>query len=583
MRATTNSPKGPGAATTAFAACRRQFASVTVLSVTINLLMLNGSIYMLQVYDRVLVSHSIPTLVTLTLLMTGVYVAQGVLDAIRQRLLVRIARLFDASLRAPVHRVAMARAISAPRPHAAMQPVRDLEQIRAFLTGQGPSTLLDLPFAPFFLILVFLVHPAIGCLALGGALVLIVLSWLSDRFGREPAESAQTASNRRMQAFETDRRNAETARAMGLDAALRNRFVESGRATADVAERAADLVGGFAAAARMLRMLLQSLVLGLGAYLLIGQEISAGAIIATSILVGRALAPVDLAIANWRGLAQARASARRLKRCLANEAAQATLLPAPSRSLVLEDVSVTPPGAELPTVSGVGFSLEAGDVLGVVGPSGAGKSSLVRALAGIWPPRTGSVRLDGASLDQWDGDRLGRHIGYVPQTIGFFDGTIAENIARMDPNPPAEKVIAAARAAGVHDLVLRLPNGYDTPIGDGFGPLSEGQRQRLALARALYGDPFLVILDEANSNLDATGEAALLAAVRGVQARGGIAILITHRPMALAACTRILVVEAGEQKLFGPREAILRPVVHSNTNAQPAAPATAAPVMATAS
>lgn len=578
MNGATNT--GTDAATAAFAACRRQFGGVALLSVIVNLLMLNGSVYMLQVYDRVLVSHSLPTLVTLTLLMTALYLLQGGLDAIRQRLLVRIARLFDASLRGPVHRVAMARAISAPQPQAAMQPVRDLEQIRAFLTGQGPTTLLDLPFAPFFLILVFLIHPAIGFLSLGGALLLILLSVLSDRLGRGPAEAAQTASNRRMQTFETDRRNAETARAMGLGPVLRSRFVEGGRAAADAAERAADLVGGFAATARMLRMLLQSLVLGLGAYLLIRQEISAGAIIATSILVGRALAPVDLAIANWRGLAQARESARRLKQCLATGMTEATQLPAPSRSLVLQDVAVAPPGTERATVAGVGFSLEAGEVLGVVGPSGAGKSSLVRALAGIWPTRTGSVRLDGASLDQWDAERLGRHIGYVPQSVGFFDGTIAENIARMDPNPAPEAVIAAARAAGVHELVLQLPKGYDTPIGDGFGPLSDGQRQRLALARALYGDPFLVILDEANSNLDATGEAALLAAVRGVQSRGGIAILITHRPMALAACTKILVIEAGEQKLFGPREAILRPVVHSNPNTQPAAPATAAPARA---
>ncbi len=562
-------------AAAAFAACRRRFGGVVLLSVTINLLMLNGSVYMLQVYDRVLVSHSLQTLTALTVLMVSIYLLQGGLDTIRQRLLVRIARLFDASLRGPVHKMAMRQAVAAPDPHAAAQPVRDLEQVRAFLTGQGPATILDLPFAPLFLILVFLVHPAIGMLSLVGALVLIVLSLLSERLGRAPAEAAQTASNRRLQSFETDRRNAEAARAMALGPALRGRFIDSGKAAADAGERAADLVGGFGAAARMLRMLLQSLVLGLGAWLLIRQEISAGAIIATSILVGRALAPVDMAIANWRGFGQALQSARRLQAGLTVKTAEPLPLPAPHRSLLVQDLSVAPPGAPGPTVSGIEFALEAGEVLGVVGPSGAGKSSLVRALTGIWPARTGSVRLDGAALDQWDDERLGIHIGYVPQSVGFFGGTIAENIARMDPSPSPDAVIAAARAAGLHDLILKLPQGYDTQIGDGFGPLSDGQRQRLALARALYGDPFLVILDEANSNLDAEGEAALIAAVRQIQARGGIAILITHRTMALAACTKILVIEGGRQTAFGPRDVILRPVVHSNPNPQ-TAPATAA-------
>jgi ATP-binding cassette subfamily C protein len=315
-------------------------------------------------------------------------------------------------------------------------------------------------------------------------------------------------------------------------------------------------------------MALQSVLLGVGAYLVIQDAVSAGAILASSVLVGRVFAPVDLAIANWRGLAEARGALTRLGDVLpVATASERTRLPAPVARLTVEGLAVTPPGATRPVVRGVDFALDAGEVLAIVGPSGAGKSSIARALVGLWAASAGAVRLDGARLDQWQPEELGRHIGWVPQSVGFFDASIAENIARLDPNAPSEAVISAARAAGVHELILRTEAGYDTSIGDAHGPFSTGQRQRLALAHALYGEPFLIVLDEANSNLDAQGEAALKRAVADARTRGAIVVLVTHRSNLISAADHLLVIEDGTMKAFGRRDEIVRAL---DTSARPA-------------
>lgn len=543
------------------AATRSMLASiggVAVTSVAINVLMLDGSLYMMQVYDRVLTARSTATLVTLSALMLALYAAQGLLDAVRQRLAVRIAAAFADDLRAPAHAAAM-RLAAAGKARAAVLPEQDVERVRAVLAGPGPSALLDLPFAPLFLILIFAIHPLLGTVALAGAGVLLALPLLSGRLARRPAETAGRAILRRAVEGEAQRRNAETAHAMGFVDRLRDRSFATARTLGAAELATADVTGGFAAAARVTRMALQSVLLGVGAWLVIHDAVSAGAILASSVLVGRVLAPVDLAIANWRGLLDARMALTRLGEVLPDApAGERTRLPAPVARLTVEGLAVTPPGVDRPVVRGVDFALDAGEVLAIVGPSGAGKSSIARALVGLWSPTAGTVRLDGASLDQWDPADLGRHVGWVPQTIGFVDASIAETIARLDPDAASDAVIAAARAAGIHDLILRTEAGYDTPIGDAHGPFSTGQRQRLALARALYGNPFLLVLDEANANLDAQGEAALKRAVADAKARGAIVVLVTHRAGLISAADRLLVVEDGTMKAFGRRDDIVR-------------------------
>jgi ATP-binding cassette, subfamily C, type I secretion system permease/ATPase len=361
--------------------------------------------------------------------------------------------------------------------------------------------------------------------------------------------------------------------AMGMGGALAQRWAAVNDRYIAATASLSDVAGGFGSASKVLRLLLQSVILGLGAYLVIRQEMTAGAMVAASIMMGRALAPIETAIANWRAFIGARQSITRLSEALTRAAPkrEVTLLPRPERSLDVEYVAVVAPGGTKPVVANVRFALRTGQALGIIGPSGAGKTSLVRALVGIWRPAKGCVRLDGAALDQWDPDLLGQHIGFISQAIELFDGTISENIARMNVKPDADAVLRAAKAAGAHDLILRLPNGYDTAIGEGGEALSGGQRQRIALARALYGDPFLVVLDEPNSNLDNDGELALRQAIANLKTRGAIVVLIAHRPSALAVCDHILVLANGEQKDFGTRDEIMqrmtRPV---------AAPATAA-------
>ncbi len=542
--------------------CRQAFASVALFSGAVNLLMLAGPLYMLQIYDRVLSSRSVPTLVALSIFLVGAYAFQGALDLIRSRVVVRAAALLDHRLALTVHGAVVRLAVATRHPGEGPQPVRDLDQIRSFLTGSGPIAIVDLPWVPVFLAICFLIHPWLGLAATAGAITLFTMTLLTERASRVPARAAAQDAGVRSVMVEANRRGGETIIAMGMGGALAERWAGVNNRYIGAVARLSDVAGSFGSASKVLRLLLQSIILGLGAYLVIRQELTAGAMIAASIMMGRALAPIETAIANWRGFVAARQSVRRLSEALTRLAPRqaATALPRPARGLDVEQVTVVAPGGRAAIVTGVHFGLKAGQALGIIGPSGAGKTSLVRALVGIWPPAKGGVRLDGAALDQWDPEHLGRHVGFISQTVELFDGTISENIARMSVAPDAEAVLRAARAAGAHDMILRLPSGYDTRIGEGGEALSGGQRQRIALARALFGDPFLVVLDEPNSNLDSEGEAALRQAIAGAKARGAVVVLIAHRPSVLAVCDHILVLANGAQQDFGSRDDILRKI-----------------------
>ncbi|MCJ2108172.1 type I secretion system permease/ATPase, partial [Methylobacterium sp. E-041] len=457
-------------------------------------------------------------------------------------------------------------------PGDGLLPLRDLDQIRAFLSGTGPSAFFDLPWLPIYLAVCFLFHPLIGLAALCGALFLAAVTWLTDRATRRPAQAATGHGLRRNGLAEAGRRNAEVLAALGMQGRFQARWAGANRDYMDAQQRNADVAGGLGAVSKVFRMALQSGVLALGAWLVIQGQATAGIIIASSILVSRALAPAELAIANWKGFVQARQSWARLSDLLARIPAGQPRhgLPAPSRTLTVEAVTIAPPGSQRPVVGEVSFALKAGQGLGVIGPSASGKSSLIRALIGVWPPLRGKVRLDGAALDQWEPADLGPHLGYLPQEAELFAGTIGENIARFDPAASAEAVIAAAQAAGIHEMVLRLTDGYDTRIGEGGAGLSSGQRQRIGLARALYGDPFLVILDEPNANLDAEGENALTRAILGVRARGGICIVVAHRPSALAALDLVLMMADGRAQAFGPKDEVFKRVLRAAPEPAPA-------------
>lgn len=529
------------------------------MSGVVNVLALTGSFFMLQVYDRVIPGRSVPTLIGLAVFAGTLFVFQGVLELIRSRLLVRIGMALDARLSGEVYTALMRLPLRTKLPGDGLQSLRDLDQVRSFLSSTGPTALFDLPWMPLYLIICFLFHFWIGMTALAGAIVLASLTLLAEVRTREPAKRANSQAAARNTLAEATRRNAEALQAMGFGARIAERWAGVNADYLNTNATASDLAGTLGAISKVLRMMLQSGILAIGAYLVIHQEATAGIMIASSIMMSRALAPVELAIAHWKGFVSARQAWTRLSQLLAMlpQTATSVSLPAPVSALAVESISVTPPGERRVVVQDVGFALEKGAGLGVVGPSASGKSSLVRAIAGIWLPIRGTVRLDGATLDQWSPEELGNHIGYLPQDVQLFDGTIAENIARFESRPPSDKILAAAQAAGVHDLVVHLPEGYETRIGEAGAALSAGQRQRVALARALYGDPFLVILDEPNSNLDAEGEAALAAAIEEVRARGGIAVVVAHRPSALASLDQVLVMANGRVQAFGPKNEVL--------------------------
>ncbi|WP_280137421.1 type I secretion system permease/ATPase [Methylobacterium sp. Leaf87] len=543
--------------------CRTAFLGVAVMSGLVNLLYLTGSFFMLEVYDRVIPSRSVPTLVGLSVLALVLFAFQGMLEALRSRILTRIGATLDEALSGRVFDIVVRAPLKENAPGDGLLPLRDLDQLRAFLGGSGPSAFFDLPWMPIYLVICFLFHPLLGAAALAGAVVLATLGLLTDKATRAPTQTTTTHGMRRNGLAEAGRRNAEVLAALGMQARFAARWGRANRDYMLAQQQVSDIASGFGAGSKVFRMALQSGVLALGAYLVINGQASAGIIIASSILVARALAPAELAIASWKGFVQARQSWARLSELFDRMPTVTQLhgLPAPARSLRAEGVSVAPPGAPRLVVQDVSFALQAGQGLGIIGPSASGKSSLARALVGVWTPVRGKVRLDGAALDQWAMGDLGPHLGFLPQEIELFAGTVAENIARFDPGANAADVISAAHAAGVHDLILRLPEGYDSRIGESGSGLSAGQRQRVGLARALYGDPFLVVLDEPNANLDAEGENALTQAILGIRRRGGIAIVIAHRPSALAALDLVLMMADGRAQAFGPKDEVFKRVL----------------------
>jgi ATP-binding cassette subfamily C protein len=552
----------------ALSGCWPGLVGVGVFSAVINILALTGSIYMLQVYDRVLPSQSVPTLIGFTIGMLGLYAIYGLLDFVRLRLLVRMGNRLYRNLQQKVFAISLSLPLFAGQDANRMQPLRDLDQLRGFLSGLGPTVVFDAPWIPFYMVVIYLLHPSLGLLATIGAIVIVLLTVIAEIIGRGPAARASETLIAQRVLADAGRRNAEVVQAMGLSGRLAGRWGDVSRAYLKNQERLSDIVGGTGSLSKALRMALQSSVLGLGAYLVIGGEASPGVIIASSILLGRSLAPVDAAIANWRGFLAARSSYSGLTAALDTFGDQKTPmeLPRPQEQLSVEELTIAPPGMPRPTVLNVSFRLASGAGLAIVGPSGSGKTTLVRALVGVWKPARGTVRLDGAALDQWSSDLLGSHIGYLPQDVELFDGTVADNISRFEGRSDPKGVMAAARAAGVDKMIMRLPEGFQTRIGEGGTALSAGQRQLIGLARALYGDPFLVVLDEPNSNLDADGDVALAGAILAVRRRGGIAIVVAHRPSALVNIDQVLVLSNGMLHAFGPREEVLANVIRPFPN-----------------
>ena len=537
---------------------------VAVFSALINLLYLTGSFYMLQVYDRVIPSRSVETLIALSILAGMLFAGQGALDIYRTRILVRVGRAIEERLSPRVFSI-IGQLPLVGRANLGLQPMRDLDNVRTFFANGGPAAFFDLPWAPFYIGVCFLFHPAMGLVALSGALLLAFLAGLAEIFTRRPVADTATQSVLRNNFAEAARRNAEVVSALGMGARMRDRWMKASQSYLDGHQRASDISTGFGGISKMARMALQSGTLGVGALLVIKGEATGGVIIAGSILAARALAPIELVIAHYKSFVSARQSWHRLKDLLTAfpETPAQLGLPRPTDVFSVENLAVSPPGSSRPVVFGVTFELKAGAGLGIIGPSASGKSCLARALVGVWKPARGSVRMDGASLDQWSPEALGEHIGYLPQDIELFDGTIAENIARFDPKATDEAIIRAAEQAGVHAMIVNLPKGYETQIGQAGVMLSGGQRQRIGLARALYGAPFLLVLDEPNSNLDAVGDQALSQAILDFRARGGIAILIAHRPSALEVVEQVLVLANGEVKAMGSKDQVLRPMART--------------------
>jgi PrtD family type I secretion system ABC transporter len=557
----------------------RRMLGVAAFSGVVNILMLSGSLYMLQVYDRVIPSRNIATLIGLSLMVLFAYLVQGYFDALRARMLCRIATLFDVGLQDSIHTALATLPLRGVGPMLLQQPLRDLDQVRAFMSGMGPTAFLDMPWIPIFLIGLFLFHPLIGTTALLGTVGIIGVTLLTERMSRGATKAAMDSSARRQVLADMTQRNAEVIQALGMIDRFAARWARANERYLSENIRASDLYAKFGSGAKLLRYVLQSGMLGIGAYLVVSDKASGGIMIASSIMMGRALAPIELALGSWKQLVAARQGINRLReicKATAKPPAPRIALPRPSRELSVRDLSVAAPGTENPIVSNVSFSLKAGMGLALLGASASGKTSLSKALVGIWPAIHGAVRLDGATIDQWRNEDMGRHIGYLPQDVALFDGTVAENISRFDHSAPSNAILRAAQIAGVHDIILRLPEGYSTRIGQGGMSLSAGQRQRIGLARAVFGNPFLVVLDEPNANLDAEGEQALCRAILALRQQGSIVIVISHRPSALAALNMAMVLYDGKVIAFGECKEIFERIRAASGQAVPPPPATAA-------
>jgi ATP-binding cassette subfamily C protein len=539
---------------------RSAFIGVAILSAVLNVLMLGGSLFMMLVYDTVLPSRSVPTLVGLLVMIIVIYLFQGVLDVIRGRMLSQVGASVDRGLGAKIHVLIGKIALRVRSQGDGLQPVRDLDNVRTFLSSAGPSALIDLPWMFFFILVLFLLHYWLGITVLIGAIVLVALTFATERATREPTKQVTTLMAKRSQLAEASRRHAEVLQAMGMNHRVKRNWVQVSDQNLVAQQELTNVGSTLGGSSKIIRMLLQSVVLAVGALLVINNEATGGIIFASSILAARALAPVEVAIANWRGFVAARQSWARLHQWMKELPKEEEMqrLPPPTSTLSIEALSLAPPGAQRLTVEGVTFLVRAGEAVAVIGPSGSGKSTLVRGICGIWAPVRGSVRIDGAALDQWHAEDLGQHVGYLPQNVELIDGTVAQNISRFEPNAPSEAVIAAAKLAGVHELIVRLPDGYQTEVGNDGSALSAGQRQRIALARALYRDPFLIVLDEPNSNLDADGETALAVAVNSARQRGAVVVLVAHRQSILSVVDNILYMRDGRALAYGPKEDVMR-------------------------
>ena len=532
---------------------------VALFSLFANLLMLTGPMYMLQVYDRVLGSKSQETLVALSLLVVFLYTIMGILDFTRGRIMARVGARFQSALDRRVFDAVIRKSALAPDLKT-QSGLNDLEAIQRFITSPVLLAFFDLPWTPIFLAGIFIFHPMLGWMAIGGAVLLILITLLNQFLSRRPQYEAGIAGQEANMLSSQVREEAEMVQAMGMRDAAFSRW-EKSRNTALISQiKATDVGGGFSSLTKTLRLFLQSAMLGLGAYLVLQNEMTPGAMIAGSILLGRALAPVEMMLNQWSLVQRAGKGWENLSELLGTVPVEQprTPLPQPKARLIAKSLTVVPPGEKVAALRGLAFELHPGQALGVIGASGAGKSTLARAVTGVWRPAGGSLRLDAAALEHYDPAILGQHIGYLPQRIQLFDGTIAENIACLANAPDAEKVIQAAKSAAAHEMILELPNGYDTRVSAVQSRLSGGQMQRIGLARAMYGDPVIVVLDEPNSNLDNIGSEALNVAIRGIKARNGAVMIMAHRPAAIQECDMLMVLDKGVVTAFGPRDEVLR-------------------------
>jgi ATP-binding cassette subfamily C protein len=536
------------------------FWTIAIFSSVVNMLMLTAPLYMLQVYDRVIPSRSTETLVALTILITGLFAVMGVLDYVRGRIAARIGATAQARLDSRVFLAALRRAVLSSERSRPSSALKDLEAVQKLAGSPVLFAVFDMPWAPIFIVAIYTFHPLLGHLALAGMLILVAVTLLTQTFTRGPEQEAAQAQMQGDGFAETVRQQGEMIQALGMRGAAAHRWQQL-RSRALAAQLASsDKVSQFSTLTKTFRFFLQSAMLGLGAYIVLLGEMSAGAMIAGSILLGRALAPVEQAVAGWPQVIRARQGWTNLKTLLAAtpEQAEVTALPRPRAIVDVVQLTVVPPEQQKASLRMLDFRLAPGQAVGVIGASASGKSTLARALTGIWRPASGSVRLDGAALHHYDPDVLGSYIGYLPQDVVLFDGSVAENIARLSPNPDPAQIVAAAKKAGAHDMILELPQGYDTPVMAGGSRLSGGQKQRIGLARAFYGDPVLLVLDEPNSNLDAAGQDALNLAIRQAKAEGKAIAIMAHRPAGIAECDLILIIENGAAKAFGPRDEVLK-------------------------
>lgn len=533
--------------------------STIVFSAAINALMFVGPLYMLQVYDRVLQSRSEMTLLVLTIIAVAMLAIYGLLEWLRSRVLVRAGLRFDTMLSDPLFNRVVTSTITQPQAKAQFALV-DIDRLREFFTGSGLIAICDVPWVPVFLVVCFIFHPLIGWVATGGAVIIFVLALLNEVVTRKDLNEASNHSQAAQHFANTTLQNVEVIRALGMEENLRGRWNTMHRRMLELQATASDRAGMLLSTSKFVRMVLQVAILGTGAYLALEGEISPGVMIAASIMMGRALAPVDQVVGQWKQVIGARTAYARLKQMFATVPGEEERLqlPRPRGRVTAEQLVVGAPGSRTPIVQGVNFQLEAGETLALVGPSGAGKSSLVRALVGVWAPMAGAIRIDGAELDHWNRTELGSYMGYLPQTVELFAGTIAENIARFRETD-AEKIIVAAKRAGVHELIQSLPEGYETQIGVGGGQLSGGQRQRIGLARALFDDPALIILDEPNANLDGEGENALVQSLKDLKERGATVIFVSHKTGLLALSDKTLIMADGRMRAFGPTKDVLQP------------------------